>query len=380
MRDPAAYEAEGRNDPLAPEQRVEHPYDFVALPSRTAIGQAVAHDRYLPDRLTGVLTLIYETETPLHVGSGVFETADECGLAGAATPVRGIVRRLGRPVLPGSSWKGAVRARFEAITGSNLGVRSHGGRVGIEKLPEVLRPAGTRGKVEVRLPRLPEPREVRRGQAGEQEVRRQLAALSPAEALFGAMGYRGRVHPGDGTITGAAATAPLSVPPLESPAHHRLAKPGAARVAGPRVEISQVEGRKFYYDGPVRHGRTLRAGEENRSVYELVDHVPAGCTISLELFLDSVAESELGALLLSAGHGADGGVLRFGGYKPAGLGRVRLKGVGGQLRRGSGGAKWRRAEGEPLDADRIVAGARASGFIDAAALAELHQITTRLRP
>jgi hypothetical protein len=383
MRDPGAYEAEGRNDPLAPEQREEHPYDFVSLPGRPAIGQAVAHDRYLAERLTGALKLVYETEAPLHVGSGVFETAAECGLAGGTSPVRGIVRRLGSPVLPGSSWKGAVRARFEAITASRLGVRSRGGSVGIERLPAALTPPGARDRVEVRLPRLAEAGMVRGGQAGErgeQEVRRQLAALSPAEALFGAMGYRGRVHPGDGTIDGAAATEPLCVPPLESPALHRLAKPGAARVAGGRVEISQVEGRKFYYDGPVRHSRTLRAGEEDRPVYELIDYVPAGCTITLDLFVDSVAEAELGALLVSAGHGADGGVLRFGGYKPAGLGKVRLQRVGGQLRRGSGGARWRRAEGEALDAERIVAAARASGFIDAAALAELHEITTRLRP
>ena len=307
-------------------------------------------------------------------------SAAECALEGGTVPVRGIVRRLGRPVLPGASWKGAVRARFEAITASKLGVRSRGGRVSIEKLPRPLRPAGAHDRVEVRLPRLPEAGSIRRGKAGDPEVRRQLAALSPAEALFGAMGYRGRVHPGDGVIDGPAATAPLSVPPLESPAPHRLAKPGAARIVGPRIEISQVEGRKFYYDGPLRHGRTLRPGEEDRPVYERIDHVPAGCTITLDLFLDSVAEAELGALLLSAGHGANGGVLRFGGYKPAGLGKVCLQGVTGQLRRGADGATWQRGAGEPLDADRLVAAARADGFIDAAALAELHQITTRLRP
>ncbi len=123
MRDPQAYAQHGRNDPLAPEQREEHPYDFVSLPEKPAVGRAVGHDRYPADRLTGKLTLTYQTEEPLHVGSGVFETAEECGLAGGATPVRGIVRRLGEPVLPGSSFKGVVRARFEAITRSRLGVK-----------------------------------------------------------------------------------------------------------------------------------------------------------------------------------------------------------------------------------------------------------------
>ncbi len=37
--------------------------------------------------------LSYETLAPLHVGSGAFEAAAECGLAEGAAPVRGIVRR-----------------------------------------------------------------------------------------------------------------------------------------------------------------------------------------------------------------------------------------------------------------------------------------------
>ena len=53
----------------------------------------MGHHRYLQDRLSGNLALVYETLDPLHVGCGVFEAASECGLAGGRTPVRGIVRR-----------------------------------------------------------------------------------------------------------------------------------------------------------------------------------------------------------------------------------------------------------------------------------------------
>ncbi len=391
MRDPEAYRAEGRNDPLAPEQREAHPYDFVSLPETVASGHAVGHDRYLAERLSGTVVLEYRTESPLHVGSGVFETAEECGLSGGAAPVRGIVRRQGRPVLPGSSWKGAVRARFEAITRSRLGVgvpplrlrgeRLRGGLERVEKLPAPLTPKGATGSVAVVLPAdLPEVRMVRRDGVSDNRVRERLRDLSPGEALFGAMGYRGRVHPADGTIEGPAASVPLGVPPLEGPALHRLAKPGAARIVGDRVEISAVEGRKFYYDGPLRDHRILGQGEEGRAVHEQIDHVPAGCSIRLHVFVESVTEAEIGALLVSAGRGEDGGVLRFGGFKPAGLGKVTLVAADAQLRRGAGGSGWRRAAAPAFDVDAAVAAARSSGLIDAGALAQLNEITRRERP
>src|SRR5436853_132180 len=92
-------------------------------------------------------------------------------------------------------------------------------------------------------------------------------------ALFGAMGYRGRLHPSEGVIEGPRMEHPLSVPPQESPAVHRLAKPGAAFKTVDGVEISEVEGRKFYYDGPLLEGRA-RPGEEGGPVREYVDAVP----------------------------------------------------------------------------------------------------------
>jgi len=381
MRDPKQYDEHGRNNPLKPEQLREHPYDFVSLPEAPARGQAVGHDRYFPNRLSGRLTLVYETLEPLHVGSGAFETAAECGLRGGATPVRGIARKLGKPVLPGSGWKGAVRARFEAITGSRLGVQSRGGRIEDWKLPAELRPADRdRKPVAVHLAD-PQTRALRPLKRSNDELRAGLDALSPAEALFGIMGYRGRIHPADGVVEGPAATEPLAVPPLESPAPHRLAKPGAARkTVDGRVEITQVEGRKFYYDGPLVRARPSARGEAGGPVQELIDAVPAGCTITIEVHVESVTEGELGALLASAGFGEEVGIVRFGGYKPAGLGKVRLVDVRGELRKGCSTDQWRRSAGEPLDAARAVQAAHRENLIDEAALSELHQVTTRQRP
>jgi CRISPR/Cas system CSM-associated protein Csm3 (group 7 of RAMP superfamily) len=373
MRDPRQYEEHRRNDPLSDEQRREHPYDFVSLPDRPAHGSAVGHDRYPADRLTGRLTLIYEILTPLHVGSGVFETAAQCGLVGGDQPVRGITRRLGQPVLPGSGWKGAVRARFEAITRSRLGVATRPSKMDSVKLPEALWPDRARRakvKIELRDPRLDALRPA--------DVHTHLADLSPADALFGVMGYRGRVHPFEGVIEGPRLERPLSVPPLESPAAHRLAKPGAAHRVRDDIEITAAEGRKFYYDGPRLEARA-KPGEEG-AARESIDAVPAEATITIDVHLESVTEAELGALLVSAGHGETVGIVRFGGYKTAGLGKVKLADVTGELRRGVALRRWQRSAPEALDPARAIEAARRAGLIDDSALAELHAITTRTRP
>lgn len=372
MRDREAYHRHGRNDPLTPEQLQEHPYDFVSLPAgRPAAGNAIEHHRYFSNRLSGNLTLTYETLSPLHIGSGVFEAASECGLADGPTPVRGIVRCQGRPVLPGSGWKGAVRARFEAITRSRLGLADTMSMEPGFKVPEALKGPPSKHKVRIADPRVTHDLRPLRTVS-----HRDLPRLSPAEAVFGALGYRGRIHPGDGRIEGPLASRALRVAPLDGPVMHRLAKPGKSRnTGGSQIEIAEVEGRKFYYDGDIVHSRSR---DGSRETYELIDYVPAGCTITLDVHLESFTVAEVGALLLSAGHGNDTGILRFGGYKPAGLGKVKLVTAKPQLATGSTADQWRRGTGE-LDLAAAVARAREQ-LVDSEALAELHAVTTRKRP
>jgi CRISPR/Cas system CSM-associated protein Csm3 (group 7 of RAMP superfamily) len=380
MKDRDAYLAAGRSDPLSDAQRAEHPYDFVALPDRPRTLAVPGHDRYAADRLSGTLELVYVTGTPLHVGSGAFDTAAQCGLAGGDDPVRGIARTRGRAILPGSSWKGAVRARYEVLTASRLGIGARGGRVDRGKLPEPLRCGSGRHCITIddtRVTRALKPRTVA-SRGDRSRTLHDLRELSPAEALFGALGYRGRVHPGDGRIAGPTATAPLDVTPLESPALHRLAQPGEIRSSGAvQLTISRVEGRKFYYDGPLVQNRQARG--QGHSVSEPIDHVPAGATIALKVHLEAVTPAELGALLLAAGYGAGVGVLRFGGYKPAGLGKVELDTARAVLWPGAATRTWRRPPASPYDLEAAVAEARRT-LLDVQALGELHQITTRLRP
>lgn len=376
MRDRDEYLRHGRNDPLAPEQLREHPYDFVSLPEKPAAGHAVGHHRYFDDRWSGTLTLVYETLSPLHAGSGVFESAVECGLEGGDVPVRGIARREGRPILPGSGWKGAVRARFEAITRSRLGLVDHDSREPASKVPGPLK--GPQAPHRVRIVDGRVGRELR--PVGNVSSPKDFSKLSPAEAIFGCMGYRGRIHPGDGVVEGPAATQPLQVAPLDGPVMHRLAKPGKARnVGGATIEISEVEGRKFYYDGDVVHARQIESSRGVREAHELVDHVPAGCAITIAVHLESFTLAELGALVVAAGHGEEVGIVRFGGYKAVGLGKVRLRDVNASLSQGRPTRRWR-AAGESPDLAQAVAAAHNEGLIDPVALSELHAITTRRRP
>jgi len=394
MRNLKEYRQAGRGNPFDPQQLEDHPYDFVSLPTEVAKVVAPGHDRLLDDRLHGVLHLTYRSETPLHVGSGSLDTSQDYvvskrafsgrAVSGRATALRSLVRRQGKPVLPGTSWKGVVRSRFEAFTRSSLCLVSSGAKEKAGKLPDVLckECGATDGKVQVEILD-PKVRALKAPGGGKPN----LNELSPADALFGCMGYRGRVRPTEGEIEGEiegeAAKDLLRVPPLEGPQMHRLAKPDKVAARHDRgvygqgkqpLEISQVEGRKFYYDGPVR-------SENQQGKREPIDHVPAGSTIRLAVHFSNLDHAELGALLLAAGHGEGVGIVRFGGFKSAGLGKVRLV-KAEVLTHGAHPAvrRWRHPPAESLDLEALVAAAHGAPWFDKEALHQLDQVTRRCRP
>ncbi len=372
MRDLDAYREEGRNSPRDPEQMRDHPYDFVSLPDLPKKVTAPGHDVYPQHLYSGTLVLCYRTETPLHVGSGAFESSLECGLSGPDQPVRGIVRREGLPVFPGSSWKGAVRARYEAVTRSRLALAKDFYKLKSDKTPQALKSQDRPNEYEVRIgdPRLKSLRAVM------VKEKAHLRTLSPAESLFGAMGYRGRVHPADGIITGPPAGRPLQVAPMESPSPHRLAQPGAASSQGRIIAIQAVEGRKFYYDGDLV---TDRKRDNGPLVFEFVDSVPKGSEVRLEVHLEAVSLAELGALLLCSGQGGEVGIVRFGGFKSVGLGKVELMSAEARLHTGRNTRSWKPSAAPLVNLAEAVRVAHQS-LIDRVPLAELRAITTLRRP
>ncbi len=367
MRDRQAYIDAGRNDPGKDKQMQEHPYDFVSLPDTAREVEAIPHNERPEDRWSGELQLIYRTETPLHVGSGVFESAAECGLKGNE-PVRGIVRSLSGPVLPGSSWKGAIRSRFEAITRSRLALAETDATEEFNQFPRKLRP---RAKQKQQL-KIVDSKVVETLKASTVDSGAPIPRLSPAEALFGCMGYRGRVLPGEGRIEGGKAKQALNVPSLNSPRMHRIAKPDGLIPNGfNRWKIERVEGRKFYYDGEVISKKT----DVRRSAFERIDYVDSRAEIHIDIRVQSLSPAELGALLIACGHGERVGIVRFGGYKGVGLGKVSLVTAEARLRRG---LPMDRLSEEEVDFEKAVEAAQHE-LIDPSALDELHQVTTAWR-
>src|SRR5581483_738600 len=100
---------------------VPKPYAAVPLVEglglRTDPGADRGHDRFTPDLLVGRLEGTCEALSPVHVGSGGIErTARVAPDLAAETPLLlPLVRAAGRPVLPGPTLKGAVRAVVEAV-------------------------------------------------------------------------------------------------------------------------------------------------------------------------------------------------------------------------------------------------------------------------
>ncbi|AYY13983.1 TIGR03986 family CRISPR-associated RAMP protein [Actinobacteria bacterium YIM 96077] len=113
------------------------------------------HDEYLPGHLHGRIAVTFRTLTPLFVGSATDKpenasrsntddtcdvdknarTGTEAGTANSDQPQMSAHRPDGRPIIPGSSWRGAIRAVHQILTASAMrGVREdcRDGRVIVE--------------------------------------------------------------------------------------------------------------------------------------------------------------------------------------------------------------------------------------------------------
>ncbi|MBX7223830.1 MAG: hypothetical protein K1Y36_28200 [Blastocatellia bacterium] len=322
MRDRNKYKEAGRHDPHSPEQMVEHPYDFVEFPQRVeTVGtkgvERLYHDRSIPNTLTGKLKLEFTALSSITVGSGLLELAGDVGLKGDEV-VRGIVMRDGKPIIPGASIKGAVRSNYELITLSTMA--SFGIRVTEpydaqdrerSKIPRpVLEEAGVNnsGKVEVILDGTMD-----HLRASTVKNPNDLARLCPASALFGAMGYRGRLHFNDATVREMPPkTEPIKTPGLNQPHLHRVGFTLTRRPGANRLTVTDLFGRKVYYN---------TEGEDTGN--EPSNYLPKGTILETEITFLSLLPEELGGLL--AALATDNEFLfRLGGGKPAGRGKVQV--------------------------------------------------------
>jgi len=132
-------------DEAVTEKRKLPPRNYFALPvPRTRQeSEPVFHDRLDADLGSGVIELDVETLSPVHVGSGTFGIFQ-------GQLVKELMRRAGEPIVPGSSIKGMCRQVYEVLTDSASPFR-------------------------------------------EMYRKSRQQPLSAAGALFGALGYQGRI-------------------------------------------------------------------------------------------------------------------------------------------------------------------------------------------
>lgn len=256
------------------------------------------HDRRLPGMWFGTLKVELVCEQAVHVGSG-FKTEVE------GKVLRRTARAGNALLVPGSSFKGVLRARFEAIT------RSCAGDLPSERDEVISRSH----------------REVKRGYFTHEVKRMAVFAdacgredlVCPTCALFGFQtdhgARRGRISVTD--LMTAEGVAPVTerMPSQFGPRIHHL---GEFRIDDdgrePAFEVGPLHGRKFYI-GP--SPTTDAVG------YERVEAIPRGVSLQGDIRILNLDDAEMGALLAALGV-APASWIKLGCGKGHGFGRVRV--------------------------------------------------------
>jgi CRISPR/Cas system CSM-associated protein Csm3 (group 7 of RAMP superfamily) len=279
-------------------------YDFVPLPNqvRRIRRDFARHDRRLPGCLFGRIQLEYTCTQPVHVGSGFKELR-------SGEVVRLGVSRNAMPVVPGASFKGALRARYEAITHSCILFSLEKGR---GKPAKVQSRSGKR--------RNPQIEQAILGHGAEKQLNRARPCAShdqlcAACALFGCQtgreGLRSRISVSD--LVSDRHFERKSMPPQFSPNLHHLGPFVDGNYKGRNVfVVDSLYGRKFAAD-------ELTAVPPTELL--AVEVIPQDTKLTGELRLFNIGPAELGGLLCALGW-EPRSWLKLGGGKGLGFGRI----------------------------------------------------------
>ena len=200
---------------------------------------------------SGRLRVTITVKTPLHFGAGQLGYDEKASLF-----VNRLNRENDRIALPGSSFKGMLRSVYEAVSESCM----------------------------------PTERDLRCSYVN---------ALCPACAMFGFLGYKGKLR--FSSFPAEGATENLTLPQLYSHPPH-------------------VNQRRFY-----RHSTAYRQITD-RAKGELYECLSPGAVLRGSITYQGLTEDQLGGLLFALGLGWGGPVYHKLGYaKPAYLGSVRLE-------------------------------------------------------
>lgn len=280
-------------------------YFFVPLPERarrTERPQAV-HDRRVEGALSGTIEVVLRAEQPVHVGSGFKALCDDGAVVRRGAEVRG------RPGVPGSSLKGVIRSRYEAITLSCAGQAPNSPKRGSVK---------SRSREDVKNTSFTS--SIRNADVFRNCDDRFFCS---ACALFGRMSRRSRVTVTDFATEDGLSFSIKEMPEQFSPKAHHLGtftieetRPGEKE-----FRVNTLKGRKFGAgEGPVADG----------ACWQRVEAIPAGALLRGQLRISNVLPEELGGLLVALGR-CPKSALKIGAGKGHGFGRVAVHGLSFRL-------------------------------------------------
>jgi hypothetical protein len=251
-----------RYGPAAPK-----PYGFVSVEPLKDQDRTypAGHAEYVAGTVSGTLWGQLRARTPLHVASGTLKTTNN-----PKVPlIKAHARSGGRPVVPGSSLKGAVRSIAEAISPSSLRIT----RARRNQLPRAT--SGCRNEKE----------------------------LCVSCRMFGSLGYQGQVRFSDAVLQAGTRTGWVEIPALYAPRTR----------ASLYFERGQIKGRKFY-----RHGRPAAGNTP-------VEACPPGSLLDFTARFENLWPAELGLLLVALGQGEPKLYPKLGGGKPACYGSLEVQ-------------------------------------------------------
>ncbi len=278
-------------------------YDFVPLPPQVYRAQRGndRHDRRMPDALQAIVEVRFRAEEPVHVGMG-----SRALLNGKV--IRQGARILGKPGIPGSSMRGVLRARLEAISKSCCLSGAPKSRQLTKSLPSTSYP-----EHHVQFSQDVQRHAVFKNCEGSQ--------LCLACCLFGRTTQRSRLSVRDLALIGDSGFLVERMPQLFSPRPHHLGKFGPPN-ANKLLTVTRLYGRKFYVNGGPRVEKA-----------EGVEVIPVGAVLAGTLSMINATQAELGALLAALGH-LPRSFLKLGSGKAHGFGRLRLTELSVRLRDG----------------------------------------------
>ena len=307
------------NNSSGPPTKIPRAYDFVLLTPvvRRRARPEARLDRRVAGTLSGRIRLSLTTEQPVHVGSGTKVLEGD-------KVVRTCVQVQGRPGIPGSSLKGLLRSRYEAMTQSCAGVtqlqpRGNDYREGIRSssgVQQAVIPANVMAREAVL-------------------THCQAPLLCPACALFGHStgreSLRSRI-----TVLDLVMVSPLQIsgseprelhpiPEQFAPNLHHLGK--TRRITGQGqdfFEVQSLEGRKFALSNSKATVNAPRqAPRPDQQTRFWLEVMPAKASLQGELTFQNLLPEELGGLLTALGL-APASYLKVGAAKALGLGRTKV--------------------------------------------------------